>query len=99
MRSTYSMSQRRINESINQQNKTLHDKIKDQFIIRSHFEIYEISFKHRIKINNTSINMKINKGRTNETNEKRDVFDKKFENKTTNKRYHKKITKVFYKNY
>ena len=31
--------------------------------------------------------------------EKKDIFDKKFKNKTTNRRQHKKITKILDKNY
>ena len=42
--------------------------------------------------------MKIDKCRKIEENEKMSAFDKKFENEKSNKRQHKKVTKIFYKN-
>ena len=77
----------------------MQNKTKNQSVIWSHFDVKKAFIKNRNDVENTSYYMKVDKYKKIERHEKMNVFDKKLENERSNKRQHKRITKVFNKNY
>ena len=73
----------------------MQSKIKNQSIIRLHFDIHENSAKHRNDVDSISKTLKIDKCEKSKRNEKVNLINQKFENKRANRRKHKKATKIF----